>query len=130
MHLLASMREVSRREARLLSSCYVHCKGWHNNIKNVLLRQCCDFISLIATLHIPSVSGRQPNPANLQLLPNGISRAWEYSRDHPFVDSPKMVFSLFDSFFAKIKANDKLHLAWCVTGIIGCLVVYGVLQVR
>lgn len=41
-----------------------------------------------------------------------------------------MVFALFDAFFARIKANDKLHLAWCVSGIIGCLVAYGVLQVR
>ena len=40
-----------------------------------------------------------------------------------------MVFALFDTIFQKIKANDKLHLAWCVSGIIGCLVVYGVLQV-
>lgn len=32
--------------------------------------------------------------------------------------------------WAKIKSNEKLHLAWCVGGIIGCLVVYGVLQVN
>jgi hypothetical protein len=32
--------------------------------------------------------------------------------------------------FAVVKANDKLHMAWCVTGIVGCLLLYGVLQVR
>ena len=28
-----------------------------------------------------------------------------------------------------VKANEKLHVAWCVTGIVGCLLLYGVLQV-
>lgn len=38
--------------------------------------------------------------------------------------------ALFDALFARIKRNEKLHLAWCCTGVIGCLIVYGVLQVR
>lgn len=39
------------------------------------------------------------------------------------------VLDLWDTLFSKIKKNDKLHLAWCVGGVIGCLVLYGVLQV-
>ena len=31
---------------------------------------------------------------------------------------------------ARIRKNDKVHVAWCVGGVIGCLVLYGVLQVR
>ncbi|GAB4819307.1 hypothetical protein N2152v2_006353 [Parachlorella kessleri] len=30
---------------------------------------------------------------------------------------------------ARIRKNDKVHVAWCVGGVIGCLVLYGVLQV-
>lgn len=30
----------------------------------------------------------------------------------------------------KIKANEKVHVAYCVIGIVGCLMVYGVLQER
>ena len=41
-----------------------------------------------------------------------------------------MVLALFDAALAKIKANDKAHVAFCVSGIIACLVCYGVLQVR
>jgi len=41
-----------------------------------------------------------------------------------------MVLALFDAALAKIKANNKAHVAFCVSGIIGCLVCYGVLQVR
>lgn len=32
-------------------------------------------------------------------------------------------------FMARIKKNDKVHLAWCCGGVIGMLVIYGVLQV-
>lgn len=32
--------------------------------------------------------------------------------------------------FSVIKSNDKLHVAFCVTGIVGCLMCYGVLQER
>jgi hypothetical protein len=39
-------------------------------------------------------------------------------------------FSPIDSVWQKIKANDRLHVAWCVVGIVGCLMFYGVLQVR
>lgn len=31
---------------------------------------------------------------------------------------------------ARIKVNERVHLAWCCAGVIGCLVAYGVLQVR
>lgn len=31
--------------------------------------------------------------------------------------------------WAMVKANEKLHLAWCVIGVVGCLMLYGVLQV-
>jgi len=41
-----------------------------------------------------------------------------------------MILDLFDSLMQRIKANDKVHVTFCVSGIIGCLVVYGVLQVR
>ena len=40
-----------------------------------------------------------------------------------------MVLALFDQMMVKLKANDKAHVAFCVSGIIGCLVCYGVLQV-
>ena len=40
------------------------------------------------------------------------------------------LLALWDDVFAKVRANEKLHLAWCCTGVIGCLVVYGVLQAR
>lgn len=36
----------------------------------------------------------------------------------------------FMKAFAIIKANEKMHMAWCVTGIVGCLLLYGVLQER
>ncbi|GLC44683.1 hypothetical protein PLESTB_000974700 [Pleodorina starrii] len=32
--------------------------------------------------------------------------------------------------WSRIKANDKVHIAWCVVGIVGCLMLYGVLQER
>ena len=32
------------------------------------------------------------------------------------------VLSLWDGVFARIRANDKLHLLWCCGGVIGCLV--------
>lgn len=41
-----------------------------------------------------------------------------------------MVMQLWDAFFSRIAANSKLHLAWCVSGVISCLLIYGVLQVR
>lgn len=41
-----------------------------------------------------------------------------------------MAIPLWDAFFAKIKADDRLHLAWCISGVIGCLVAYGILQER
>lgn len=34
------------------------------------------------------------------------------------------------SFMNYLKANEKMHVAWCVSGIVGCLLLYGVLQVR
>jgi hypothetical protein len=27
-----------------------------------------------------------------------------------------------------IKGNERLHLAWCAVGVVGCLMLYGVLQ--
>ena len=41
-----------------------------------------------------------------------------------------MGIPLWDGFFARIRADDRLHIAWCVTGVIGCLVAYGILQAR
>lgn len=40
------------------------------------------------------------------------------------------LLALWDTAFAKVKANEKAHLAWCCGGVIGCLVAYGVLQAR
>lgn len=40
-----------------------------------------------------------------------------------------MLLDLFDQLMQRIKANDKVHVSFCVSGIIGCLVVYGILQV-
>ena len=40
-----------------------------------------------------------------------------------------MVLAFFDQLMQRIKSNDKAHVSFCVTGIIGCLVVYGILQV-
>lgn len=39
------------------------------------------------------------------------------------------LLEVWDGVFVRIKRNDKVHLAWCVTGVIACLVLYGVLQV-
>ncbi|EFN56053.1 hypothetical protein CHLNCDRAFT_31039 [Chlorella variabilis] len=38
------------------------------------------------------------------------------------------VLGLMDAFMARIKVNERVHLAWCCAGVIGCLVAYGVLQ--
>ena len=35
-----------------------------------------------------------------------------------------------NKFMGFLRQNEKLHVAWCVTGIVGCLLVYGALQVR
>lgn len=40
------------------------------------------------------------------------------------------LFAPFAFVWGKIKANERVHVAWCVTGIVGCLMVYGVLQER
>jgi hypothetical protein len=40
------------------------------------------------------------------------------------------LLALWDSVFSRVRANEKAHLAWCCTGVIGCLVAYGVLQAR
>lgn len=32
--------------------------------------------------------------------------------------------------WAKIKSNDTLHILWCCFGVVGCLMVYGILQER
>eukprot|EP00798_Chlamydomonas_sp_ICE-L_P012991 gene12991-5354_t len=34
------------------------------------------------------------------------------------------------ALWAKVKANERLHVTWCVVGIVGCLMCYGVLQER
>lgn len=39
-----------------------------------------------------------------------------------------MLLALWDSFSRRLHANERLHLLWCCSGVIGCLVVYGVLQ--
>lgn len=39
------------------------------------------------------------------------------------------VLDIWDTAFGRIRANERLHLAWCCGGVIGCLVLYGVLQV-
>lgn len=36
--------------------------------------------------------------------------------------------ALWDAAFSRIRENQRLHLAWCCAGVIGCLVAYGVLQ--
>jgi len=33
-----------------------------------------------------------------------------------------------DAIWQKIKANEKIHIGWCVLGVVGCLMLYGVLQ--
>ena len=38
--------------------------------------------------------------------------------------------SLVTNFSNYLKANERVHVSWCVTGIVGCLLLYGVLQVR
>lgn len=35
-----------------------------------------------------------------------------------------------NNLMAYLRQNEKLHVAWCVTGIVGCLLVYGALQAR
>lgn len=35
----------------------------------------------------------------------------------------------FNKFMNYLKQNERLHVAWCVTGIVGCLLLYGALQV-
>lgn len=36
----------------------------------------------------------------------------------------------FSALSNYLKAHEKVHIAWCVSGIVGCLLLYGVLQVR
>ncbi|GMH35667.1 hypothetical protein BSKO_03535 [Bryopsis sp. KO-2023] len=40
------------------------------------------------------------------------------------------MFAPVHSAWATIKGNNTLHVSWCVTGIFGCLVAYGMLQER
>ncbi|KAL4428810.1 hypothetical protein ABPG77_005248 [Micractinium sp. CCAP 211/92] len=40
------------------------------------------------------------------------------------------LLALWDTAFSRVRANERLHLAWCCGGVIGCLVLYGVLQER
>ncbi|KAL4451574.1 hypothetical protein ABPG75_007236 [Micractinium tetrahymenae] len=40
------------------------------------------------------------------------------------------LLALWDAAFSRVRANERLHLAWCCGGVIGCLVLYGVLQER
>ena len=37
---------------------------------------------------------------------------------------------VLDAIWNRIKANERIHVIWCVVGIVGCLMLYGVLQVR
>jgi hypothetical protein len=37
--------------------------------------------------------------------------------------------SVVTPFTNFLKTHEKLHIAWCVCGIVGCLLLYGVLQV-
>lgn len=41
-----------------------------------------------------------------------------------------LVTAPFAWIWSKIKANERIHVAWCVVGIVGCLMLYGVLQER
>lgn len=36
---------------------------------------------------------------------------------------------IINAMWERIKANDRLHMGWCVFGVVGCLMLYGVLQV-
>eukprot|EP00197_Chlamydomonas_leiostraca_P013869 CAMPEP_0202867492 /NCGR_PEP_ID=MMETSP1391-20130828/9464_1 /ASSEMBLY_ACC=CAM_ASM_000867 /TAXON_ID=1034604 /ORGANISM="Chlamydomonas leiostraca, Strain SAG 11-49" /LENGTH=389 /DNA_ID=CAMNT_0049547541 /DNA_START=127 /DNA_END=1296 /DNA_ORIENTATION=- len=42
----------------------------------------------------------------------------------------KMGFNPFGAIWERIKANERLHMGWCVLGVVGCLMLYGVLQER
>jgi hypothetical protein len=35
-----------------------------------------------------------------------------------------------NKFMSYLRQNERLHVAWCVGGIVGCLLLYGALQVR
>jgi len=39
-------------------------------------------------------------------------------------------FNPIDAVWNRIRANERLHVIWCVVGIVGCLMLYGVLQER
>uniref|UniRef100_A0A7S3VIB7 Sugar phosphate transporter domain-containing protein n=1 Tax=Dunaliella tertiolecta TaxID=3047 RepID=A0A7S3VIB7_DUNTE len=49
---------------------------------------------------------------------------------HPGAQHGKKRMNIISPLWERIKANDKLHLAWCVSGVVGCLMLYGVLQER
>lgn len=45
------------------------------------------------------------------------------------LDAAAVALGPMNRFMTYLRNNEKLHVAWCVTGIVGCLLLYGVLQV-
>jgi hypothetical protein len=43
---------------------------------------------------------------------------------------PISVTARFSQLLHHLRTNEKAHIAWCVIGIVGCLLLYGALQVR
>lgn len=45
------------------------------------------------------------------------------------LDAAAVALGPMNRFMTYLRNNERMHVAWCVTGIVGCLLLYGVLQV-
>lgn len=45
------------------------------------------------------------------------------------LDAAAVALGPINRFMIYLRNNERMHVAWCVTGIVGCLLLYGVLQV-
>ncbi|KAI7845535.1 hypothetical protein COHA_000958 [Chlorella ohadii] len=90
-------------------------------------------MSLVRSFEVTPTEGLAAHPEPLSLLldrpgpgvsafPANIGAA---ERKRKAMGGP---LALWDAAFSRIRENQRLHLAWCCAGVIGCLVAYGVLQ--
>lgn len=75
---------------------------------------------------VPAARRRSAELSGAACLSSGpcTSPAQSSPARHPVT----MLLALWDAFFAKVRANERFHLLWCCSGVISCLVAYGVLQ--
>ena len=91
----------------------------------------------VACSRSPLLTGRiwpGPIPKLLRTVPDSlkVSQTACQSLFLPSSTSSLLGFAKMNPItwlWGKIKAHEKVHVAWCVTGIVGCLMLYGVLQV-